>query len=102
MGTFSESISVQNGPGCRPVKLSWRGENYQVVAGRRRPFVLSGYLKAAGGVGSAEYELWELEVTHPERSRRTMSVTHRVGGENWRLIRLTEQSRRSFGSLAAL
>lgn len=49
VGTFSEAVDIQSGPGCRPVELRWRGERYQVVSGRRRPFVLSGYLGAEGG-----------------------------------------------------
>lgn len=90
MGTFSEAVDIQSGPGCRPVELRWRGERYQVVSGRRRPFVLSGYLGAEGRLNTTEYELWELEVTHPERSRRTMKVTHRVGGSRWRLLCLAD------------
>ncbi|WP_394938062.1 hypothetical protein [Psychromicrobium sp. YIM B11713] len=89
MGTFSESITVQSGAGCRPVELIWRGESYQVVSGRRRLFALSGYLNA-GGAGTAEYELWELEVTHPEHSRRRMSLTHRIGGGQWRLLKMND------------
>ncbi|MBQ1443637.1 MAG: hypothetical protein IIZ13_07280 [Renibacterium sp.] len=88
MGTFSEAVDIECGPGCRPIGILWRGERYCVVAGRRRPFKVSGFLGPGQGVSSAEYELWELEVTHPERSRSVLSVAHRVGGAQWRLLRL--------------
>lgn len=88
MGTFSEAVEIECGPGCRPVGVFWRGRRYDVVAGKRRPFRLSGFLHDDGGASSADYELWELEVTHPERSRSVLRVTHRVGGGRWRLLRL--------------
>lgn len=88
MNTFSESVEISCGPGSRPIEIRWRGETYHVVAGRRRPFKLSGFLREGAGATSAEYELWELEVTHPERSRCVLRVSHRVGGTRWRLLRL--------------
>lgn len=88
MGTFSESVDIECGPGCHPVRILWRGERYHVVAGRRRLYPVWGLLQAGAGAGSAEYELWELEVTHPKRSRSVLSVTHRVGSKRWRLLKL--------------
>lgn len=91
MGTFSEAVDVECAPGWRPVQILWRGEKYQVVAGRRRAFTRPTTLPEH--VGAADYELWELEVTHPERSRSILSISHRTGGDHWRLLRLRHKPR---------
>lgn len=96
MGMFTESIQVSCTPNGVPLRISWRGCDYRLVAEpqcwfeRRKWWDENLRVPRGVGAGMVDYEMWRLEVTQVAGHGPTWSVDVSFDPQStrWRLVRV--------------
>ncbi|MGP9781135.1 hypothetical protein CQ017_01485 [Arthrobacter sp. MYb224] len=99
MGIFTESIQVSCAPSGVPLRVSWQGCEYRLVAEPQRWFERRKWwdenLRIPRGIGAglADYEIWRLEITRAagRGPTRSIDVSFDPQSTRWRLIRVNQE-----------
>lgn len=102
MGIFSESVDVACSPAGQPLRLTWQGRTYRIVAEpirwyeRRSWWTEEKRAERGRGAGLVDHEIWRIQARLNERSEiRTLDISHQVDTGRWRLIRVHDALRNS-------
>lgn len=95
---FTESIQVSCAPNGVPLRVSWQGCDYRLVAEPQRWFERRKWwdekLRVPRGVGAGmvDYEIWRLEITPVVGRGRMQSVDVSFDPQStrWRLVRVNQ------------
>ncbi len=95
MGLFSESVEVACTPSGVPLRLLWRGHNYQMAAEplrwyeRRNWWAEEARAEMGRGAGLVDHEIWRIQARINETSQiLTLDLSKQTGTQNWRIIRI--------------
>lgn len=102
MGFLTQSIQVDVTTSGMPLRVTWQGRVYKVVAEpvrwfeRRRWWEHPEPGEAGPGGGVIDHELWRLQVRlAPGEEVTTFDVSHRIGTSRWRMICVHAEHRAS-------
>ncbi len=103
MGMFTEPIEVTRAANGIPLRVTWQGKDYRLVAEPERWFERRKWweenmrIPRGLGAGVADYEMWRLQLVSSEGRGEPFSVDVSFDAQStrWRLVRLHEQHARS-------
>ena len=103
MGMFTEPIEVTRAANGIPLRITWQGKDYRLVAEPERWFERRKWweenmrIPRGLGAGVADYEMWRLQLVSSEGRGEPFSVDVSFDAQSarWRLVRLHEQHARS-------
>jgi len=100
MGVFSEAVNVACSAAGLPLRLEWRGHMYRLAAEplrwyeRRNWWAEEARAQNGRGAGLVDHEIWRVQARlTPQSDIRTFDLSHQVGTDRWRLIRIHDALR---------
>lgn len=100
VGVFSESVEVTCSPAGQPMRLRWKGRDYEVGGEplrwyeRRQWWVEEQRAPLGSGAGLVDHEIWRVQVMPvdsspaPPQGTFTLDLVRHAGSGRWRLLRI--------------